>query len=328
MHSHKSFLAFILSTYQILKHDSEQVFLIPNPLNHVFGLNRVLSSLYTKCTAVLMNGFIIPGLYFQAIIKYNVTVLILVSAVTEMYLSAFKDKLMEISNHINIIHLGASVFTETQINALRDVFPKSRILQTYASTEIIGLFCEHSTYKYKPQCIGMPCPGSKISFFDLQKEHNIETNQENPGLIAISSDSKCLGYWKNPELTASITKGEYFILSDLGYKGDDGFYYFLSRADDIINSGGLKIAPLEIEEAANSFDAILESACVAVNDTIMGEVPKLYVVIKEDFTFNHMEITNYLKTKLEITRIPRIIEEIDEIPKINNKINRKELKNK
>jgi long-chain acyl-CoA synthetase len=137
-----------------------------------------------------------------------------------------------------------------------------------------------------------------------------------------------LGYWKNPELTASVTRGDYIILSDLGYMGDDGLLYFVGRADDIIISGSYKIAPLEIEETANSFDGIRESACVPVSDPIMGQIPKLYVVMEENHVFNSNKIYKFLQDKLEMTRVPRIIEEINEIPKINNKINRRELKNR
>jgi long-chain acyl-CoA synthetase len=326
MLSHGAVTARVLSSYSACSHDNEQISLIPSPLSHVTGLIKIYVSLFYQCTAVLMDGFVFAKLFFTTIKKHNVTILNLLPAVIEMYLKAYRDKLEEISNQINFITFGGSSSSETQIELLRKIFTRSKIIQFYGSTEIPACFMDYTQKSCSGVSVGRPRLGTKVVFFEEKKEKIIETSKSNPGLFAISSDSKMYGYWKNPELTASVSRGEYIILSDLGYKGDDGLFYFVSRADDVIISGGYKIAPIEIEEAANSFEGIRESACVPVADTIMGQVPKLFVVMEENHVFNLKNIYSFLKSKLEISRLPRYIEEIDCIPKINNKINRRELK--
>ena len=328
MRSHKSHTALLLSLYYPFNYNDEQIWLIPNPLSHTGGLNRIFVSLYSNCTAILLDGYILAKQFFMAITKYKATILVLLSTATEMYLRMCRDKLMEIRDQINYLTLIGSSFSKTQIATLRDIFTQSKIIEVYAATEVTGCYIDHHEKKYAPFCIGQPYPGTKLVFYDEQKTKIVDATHEKPGLFALKSDSMMLGYWKNPELTASVTRGDYIVLSDLGYKGDDGLYYFLGRADDVIISGAYKIAPLEIEEVANSFIGISESACVPVNDPIMGQVPKLYVVMKENHIFNFNEIDRYLKSKLEVTKVPRYIEEIEAIPKVNNKITRKELRNK
>jgi long-chain acyl-CoA synthetase len=328
MHSYKSCTCRTLALYSVLNHDSNQIWLVPNPLSHINGIRRIYVSMFSECTIVLLDGYAFVKMFFSAIIKYKVTLINLMSAATEMYLRMCCDKFMEIHNQINYIWLASSSFSEKQITSLQNIFTKSKIIQTYGATEVGGCYIDHTKQKYNSFCIGQPYPGTKLVFFNEEKNNIIDATLKNPGLFAINSNVKMLGYWKNPELTASVTRGDYIILSDLGYKGDDGLLYFLGRADDVIISGSYKIAPLEIEEIANSFDGIRESACVPANDPIMGQVPKLYIVMEEDHVFNFSEIDKFLKSKLEMTKVPRYIEEIEAIPKINNKINRKELRNK
>jgi len=321
MHTGKSFTARFLSFYDFFYHDDEQVYIIPVPLSHALGLNRVCLSIYAKCTMVLLDGFSMIKRFFSAVKTYNGTILCLVSFAVELYLRTCRNELMDIRNQITCLDIASS-YSEAQITALREIFPESRIIQAYAATEIHGCYVDHSKQKYKPMCLGSPCDGTDLVFFDEQKEAIIEATCEHPGLIAMKSDTKMLGYWKNPELTENVTRGEYIVLSDWGYKGSDGLYYYLARADEVIISGAYKIAPAEIEEAANSFKGIKESACVPISDPLMGQVPKLFVVMEKDYSFNAGDIYKYLQSKLEGTKLPRHIEEIDRIPRSGIKINR------
>jgi long-chain acyl-CoA synthetase len=326
MHSFKSFTAMIFSIYSAFNHDNEQIWLLPNPLSHINGFLRVYMSLFYQCTVVLLDGYALAKSFFSAIIKYKITIINLLSATTEMYLRTYYNKLVEIKGQINYISLAGSSFSDEQINSLRNIFYKSKIILAYGATEVGGCYIDHSLQGFTSFCIGQPRSGTKVVFFDEKKRNIIEATAKNPGLFAMNSCTRMIGYWKNPELTASVTRGDYIVLSDLGYKGEDGLLYFVGRVDDVITTGAYKIAPLEIEGAANSFDGIRESACVPVNDPFMGQVPKLFVVMNENHYFDEKEIINYLKSKMEVTKLPRYIEEIGEIPKINNKINRKALK--
>lgn len=325
MQSHGSLTSYFLTIYSAFEHDHNQVWLLPNPLSHGNGIYRVFISLYFQCTVVLLDGYALAKPFFAAIEKYKVTIINFISSALEIYLRIGKVKLEGINNQIACISLASSSFSESQIKSLRKIFPKSKIIQTYGATEVMACVIDHAHQQYALSCLGRPYRDTELVFFDMSRDEIIETSRSTLGLIGVNNKTKMLGYWKNPELTESITRGKYIVLSDLGYKGEDGLVYFAGRSDDIITSGGYKIAPFEIEEVAESFAGIRESACVAVEDQIMGEVPKLFVVMEDGHAFDYTEIYNFIKTKLETTKIPRYIEEIEAIPKIGGKKNRKGL---
>lgn len=101
----------------------------------------------------------------------------------------------------------------------------------------------------------------------------------------------------------------------------------LGRQGDVIESGGNKISPIEIEEVAITCDIVEDCACIPVDNELLGKEPKLFVVMKKGCSFDYASIYQFLNGKLEKYKVPRIIEEIDVIPRtFNGKIKRTELK--
>ena len=116
-------------------------------------------------------------------------------------------------------------------------------------------------------------------------------------------------------------------MSDLGYIDSEGYLYLTGRRDDVINIGGLKVAPTEVEDIALRFPSIAECACTSVEEVGMGRTLKLLVVLKDGCTLDEMALTSYLETELEAYKIPKLFEVVKEIPKtFNGKIDRKKLK--
>lgn len=136
------------------------------------------------------------------------------------------------------------------------------------------------------------------------------------------------GYYKEPEITAEVMDEQGVVYTnDLGYLGEDGLVYLLGRQGDVINMGGIKIAPTEIEEVVMKHEMVKDCACIPIPDEITGEAPKLFVALNEGYEFNQKELSKYMLSKLESLKVPKTFEIIDEIPRtFNGKIIRKELK--
>ena len=119
--------------------------------------------------------------------------------------------------------------------------------------------------------------------------------------------------------------GKSFQTSDLGYLDEEGRLFLTGRSSEFINIGGLKLSPVEVEDAAMGFAGILDCLCIPVSHPVMGQVPKLLVVLQEGFSFNKKEIARYLKEKLtETWKVPINYEVVEEIRKMpNGKKNRK-----
>jgi len=134
------------------------------------------------------------------------------------------------------------------------------------------------------------------------------------------------GYWGEPELTAATIRDGVIYMSDLGYINDEGFLFLIGRRDDVINIGGLKVAPTEVEDVALRYPTVQECVCIPHKDKQLGTCVKLCVCVKPGQTLDAAALLSYLGEKLEAYKVPKFIEQIDSVPKtFNGKIDRKKL---
>ena len=146
------------------------------------------------------------------------------------------------------------------------------------------------------------------------------------GLIGIRSKSVTKGYWNEPEQTAKAFRNGMLIMSDLGYFAENGELILVGRANDTINLGGLKIAPLEVEELVMQADCVDE--CLLIPITKGGTVVavKLLVVLKNDKELDEVAIRKLISDNLEPYKLPKQIVVIKEIIRtFNGKIDRKQM---
>ena len=135
-----------------------------------------------------------------------------------------------------------------------------------------------------------------------------------------------LGYYNEPELTASVLKEGYVYSNDLMYFDERGRLYFAGRGDDVINVKGYKVDPVEVENCAMKHPAINECICIPYEDPLQGQVVKMLVCLNNGYTLDTKELVSYLSKKLEAYKVPKYIEEIDKILRTaNGKIDRKQM---
>ncbi len=174
--------------------------------------------------------------------------------------------------------------------------------------------------------LGRPLYG-KIDIKIIDDNNNeIDSSADHPGRMAIKGDMQMEGYWNNNDETAKVLVNGWLITGDMAYI-KDGYVFMLGRADNIINVGGEKVSPIEVENITGQYPRIKECACIGVPDPngILGQVPALYIVadnsVKED------EIKTYLAGKLEKYKIPTIYQFIEKLPRNRmQKVDYKEIK--
>uniref|UniRef100_A0A8C2PHP9 medium-chain acyl-CoA ligase n=1 Tax=Capra hircus TaxID=9925 RepID=A0A8C2PHP9_CAPHI len=176
------------------------------------------------------------------------------------------------------------------------------IYEGYGQTETVLICGNFKGMKIKPGSMGKPSPA-----FDVKD---------------------------NPTKTASTLRGNFYITGDRGYMDEDGYFWFVSRADDIILSSGYRIGPFEVESALIEHPAVAESAVVSSPDPIRGEVVKAFIVLNPDYKSHDQEqlkkeIQEHVKRNTAPYKYPRKVEFIQELPKtISGKIKRNELRKK
>jgi len=155
----------------------------------------------------------------------------------------------------------------------------------------------------------------------------ISSSRDNPGFLASRGAINMKEYFKDPELTAQATDGEYIYTKDLGYIDEEGFVYMLGRKDDVINFGGVKISPEEIESQVIKSEMIRDCACVPADDAITGQAPKLFITLEPGADYDAKAFQTFLAKVLDANKLPKYVEIIDEIPRtFNGKIKRNELR--
>ena len=193
-----------------------------------------------------------------------------------------------------------------------ELLPHTRLYNTYASTET-GII---ATYNFNDGeclqgCLGHPMPHSRLMI-------------TSEGLIACQGDTLMTGYVNDPDLTATILHDNTIFTADMGHIDAKGRLHLEGRQGDVINVGGYKVAPTEVENAALSLPQVEDCICIAVDHPLTGQALKLLVVTPEGQLFDKRQIPRALKAQLETYKVPLLYEQVEKIQRTyNGKINRK-----
>jgi acetyl-CoA synthetase/medium-chain acyl-CoA synthetase len=202
----------------------------------------------------------------------------------------------------------------------------------YGQTETVLLCGNFPPIKVKPGSMGKPSPGFEVSVIDHDGSE-LPPNKEGDIAVRVKPHRPTWmfkEYWRNPEATEACMRGDWYITGDRAYKDEDGYFWFVGRADDVIISAGYRIGPFEVESALKEHPAVAESAVVASPDEMRGEIVKAYVILAPGYTASSelaTELQEHVKRVTAPYKYPREIEFVDSVPKtISGKIRRVELR--
>jgi acyl-coenzyme A synthetase/AMP-(fatty) acid ligase len=203
------------------------------------------------------------------------------------------------------------------------------ILDGYGQTENTLIVANLVGQTVRPGSMGKPTPGHDVAVLD--DDGNVCAPGE-VGDIALRADDPSLykGYYKSDEETKATRRGPWHITGDRAQVDDDGYYWFVGRADDVISSGAYRIGPFEVESALLEHPAVLESAVVGSPDADRGNIVKAFVVLRPGHDGGDAlvkELQEHCKRVTAPYKYPREIEFVAELPKTRSgKIRRVELR--
>lgn len=180
--------------------------------------------------------------------------------------------------------------------------------------------------------MGKPMPGIEMAIIDNQGRP-LASGEEGDIAIRVKpvrAPGLFTDYRGDPERYESCFVGDWYITGDRGYVDDDGYFWFVSRADDVILSAGYRIGPFEVESALIEHPAVAESAVVASPDATRGAVVKAFVVLARGYRGSDdlvRELQEHVKNVTAPYKYPRKIEFVESLPKtVSGKIRRVELR--
>lgn len=326
--SYNNLSAAVRNINAFIGNTSSDVELLALPVSHSFGLGRLRCSLSKGATVVMLGTFANVKKFFKEMARCQVTMFAMVPAswgfikkMSGKYIGKFADQL-------KFIEIGSSFMPVEDKEQLMSLLPNTRICMHYGSTEASrSAFMEFHTYKDNLLSIGKASPNVEIKIF-TSKGAPAALGEE--GEVCVKGEHVTCSYWnETPERFASDFYEGYFRTGDCGTMDAEGNVYLKSRIKEMINVGGKKVSPMEVEDILNTIPGIKESACIGIPapGIVLGEVVKAFIVA--DDNLSDEDIMQQLRPQLEVYKLPIEIERINVIPKTTSgKIQRLSLKKK
>ena len=327
--SHKNNIALAENVIYGVELQEDNVELIPSPMNHSHGLRRYYGNMVKGASVVLCTGVMNVMGFFKLMDTYKVNSIDLVPTALTVLLRLSKGKFAEYKDILRYIQFGSAPLADGDKIAVRELLPKTHLYNFYGSTES-GCICiyDFNDGKDKPKCIGKPAYNARLVIVD-EDRNEIESSENNTGLLASFGPMNTSGYWKDEEETKNVLFEGGIYSNDEAYYDEDGDIILLGRKGDVINVGGNKVSPDEIEDVAKKHPDVFDCGCIGIKDELKGNAPKLFIQVKKGAQFDAVSIRSHLAANLEPYKVPAIIEEIDAIPRsFNGKLLRRVLRDK
>ena len=211
-----------------------------------------------------------------------------------------------------------------------------RLMEGFGQTETTMTLGTFPWMEPKPGSMGVPNPQYDIDI--LTPDGRSAEDGEQGQIVVRTHNGKPLGlfkeYYRDAERTEDAWHDDVYYTGDMAWRDEDGYFWFVGRADDVIKSSGYRIGPFEVESALMTHPAVVECAITGVPDEIRGQVVKATIILAKDYKGKEgpeliKELQDHVKKVTAPYKYPRVIEFVDELPKtISGKIRRVEIRAK
>lgn len=299
-------------------------------LAFTYGLYQLFTAVAAGATLVLEKNFTFPVRALEVMERERVTGF---PGVPTMYSLLLRLQNLDGYDLGSLRYLtnAAAPMPVEMLRRVRAAFPQAEMFSMYGQTE-----CKRACYlppeqlDVRPDSVGIPIPGTTAYVAD---ERGIPVPPGCVGELVLVGDHLMAGYWNNPEQTSKRlrrgrTPGERAMFTgDLFRTDAEGFLYFVSRVDDLINTRGEKVSPNEVENVVRRMRGVADVAAIGVPDDVLGEAVKVFVVAEPGAAIEARDVRRHCAAHLEEFMVPRHVEFCSELPKSENgKVLRKDLR--
>lgn len=289
----------------------DDVELLGLPICHSFGMGRIRCNLLKGATIIILSNFANVRTFLKAIETYKVTGIGVVPAAWAYIRKMSGTRIGKYASQIHYIEIGSAAMPLDTKKEMLSMFPDTRICMHYGLTEASrNCFQEFHDTEHLDS-IGKPvCDKVDVKIFD---DEGNEVANGDKGEICVKGNMVLTRYLEEFD-TKNAFFGDYFRTGDCGYKSADEYVYLLGREKELINVGGKKVSPMEVEDAIMAL-GVGDCICVPTKDEngIMGELVFCYI-LKDSTTLSFEEIAEQLREKLEVYKRPVAYDWIDKIP--------------
>ncbi len=282
------------------------------PMSHSGGMSGVMNvPLYAGATLVVMMRFKAEAVAL-AIERYRATRFFSVPTTYIAIMNSGEAKKCDLSS-LKACRTNASPLPVAVKEAFDKMIGKEVLIEGYGLTETSPLTHANPLCLAKAGSIGIPLPDTDCKIVDIETGNDLPVGGE--GELVLRGPQVMRGYWNKSDETAKAMKGGWFHTGDVARMDDEGYFYILDRLKDMINSGGYKIWPRDVEEVLYCHPKVHQAAVVGCADPYYGEVVKAFIVPKEKAMgeISAEEIIAFCKEKMSNYKAPRIVEFCNEL---------------
>ncbi len=334
LHGHRAMVQQCITSKWVLDLREEDTYWCTADPGWVTGTSYgIFGPWYLGTSIVSYEGRFDARTWYDILQRYGVTVWYTAPTALRMLMRAGDDlvKEFDLEKVRHICSVGEPLNAEVVRWAMRTM--NKRIHDTWWQTETgAHLICNYPCMTIRPGSMGKPIPGVIAGVVD---EEGNEVPPGTEGYLALRPGwpSMMLGIYRNtPRFKEYFRIPGWYIAGDQAYRDEDGYFWFLGRADDVIKTSGERLGPFEVESALIEHSAVAEAGVIGKPDELRGEIVKAFITLRPGFKPSEElkeDITKFVKTRLAYYAYPREIEFVESLPKTRSgKIMRRVLKAK
>lgn len=324
MLSHANLVANTRSVHAAMKWRSgKDRVLVVLPMFHAFAATvGLLTPLTNGCALIAVPRFE-PDAVVEAIDRHQATIFLGVPSMYAVLLRLRDDKLALLQS----LRFGIVGGAAMPVATLRQFEERTGVplYEGDGPTECSPVTCVNPIGGLvKPGTVGLPVPQVEMKIVDDEGQ---QLPDGEVGEIAVRGPNVMKGYWKQPEATAEVFRGGWFLTGDLGTRDEDGYFSIVDRKKDLIIVNGMNVYPRMIEELLHAYPGIREAAVIGEQSELHGEVPVAYLAVDEHLFTGDKALREHCRQLLGRHQVPKRFEILEELPKnAAGKIMKRELR--
>jgi len=310
---HSNIVSNTISIVSYLKLNKDDRIMVILPFYYVYGKSLLNTHFLVGGSVVIDNRFIFPNVVLKSMVENEATGFAGVPSTYSILLN--RSNIRKISfPHLRYLTQAGGHMPRSIKEELMRIFYDKEIFIMYGATEASARlsYLEPHKLNEKIDSIGKAIPGVEMA---LIKEDGNFSRVGEEGEIVARGPNIMIGYWDNPTESEKALKDGWYHTGDLAIQDEDGYFYIVGRKKDIIKTGIHKVSAKEVEDVIYSHEKIDEVAVVGIQDEVLGESIKAYIVAKNGQDCSAEEIISYCANKLPDFKIPKQIVFVKDLPK-------------
>ncbi|MBQ7714909.1 MAG: acyl--CoA ligase [Clostridia bacterium] len=309
LHRHDALVASCLTEQNHHKQTKNDVFLCIPPLYHTGAKMHWFGSLLTGGKAVLLRG-VKPEWVLQTVSEEKATIVWLLVPWVQDILDTLERGELKLEDfrlsQWRLMHIGAQPVPPSLIKRWKSVFPDHQYDTNYGLSESIGPGCVHLGIENIDK-VGAIGKAGYLWETKIIGEDGEPVARGEVGELAVKGRGVMKCYYKNPEATAEVKRGDWLLTGDMAKEDEDGFIFLVDRKKDVIITGGENLYPVQIEDFLRSNNKIKDVAVIGLPDKRLGEIAAAIIELKEGVTSTEEEMNEFCLALPKYKRPRKII---------------------